>query len=183
MKKILFLLLMLPAMLLAAPVDPSLAQQVAENFINAPETDANGVVHKAPRKQKRMARAPKQVINDQQFYVFNSEDGDGFVIVAADDVVRPILGYSKTSTFNCSDMQEGMKWWLSEYSKLIMHAINSNKRPSKDVIEEWNLLKSNSSLAATEIVSPLVATKWIKVHITTICARLTFWLELPIIIL
>ena len=35
MKKALLLLLMLPAMLMAAPVEPNLAQQVAENFINA----------------------------------------------------------------------------------------------------------------------------------------------------
>lgn len=151
---------MLPAMLLAAPVDPNLAQQVADNFINAPESGANGSVHRFPRKQKRMARVAKQVTDDQQFYIFNGEDGEGFVIVAANDVVRPILGYSRTNSFDCDDMQDGMKWWLSEYSKKINYAINSNLLPSKEVEEEWALLKSNTSLAATEIVSPLVTTKW-----------------------
>ena len=67
MKKTLLLLLLLPAILLAAPVDPNVAQQVAENFINAPETDASGIVRKAPHKRKCMARAPKQITNDQQF--------------------------------------------------------------------------------------------------------------------
>ena len=153
-------MLLLPAMLLAAPVDPNLAQQVAENFINASGTDSNRVMNKAPRKPKRMARAPKQVTNDQQFYVFNSEDGEGFVIVAANDVVRPILGYSRTNSFDCSDIQDGMKWWLSEYSKQIKSAINRNMPPSAEIEQEWALLKNNSSLAATEIVSPLVTTKW-----------------------
>ena len=51
MKKLLFLLLMLPAMIFAAPIDPNLAQQFAENFIKAPELDANGVIKKAPQKR------------------------------------------------------------------------------------------------------------------------------------
>lgn len=160
MKKALLLLLMLPAMLLAAPVDPNVAQQVAENFINAPETDASGIVRKAPHKRKCMARAPKQITNDQQFYIFNSEDGEGFVIVSADDRVRPIIGYSDKGNIDCNSLPQGVAWWLSEYSRQIESAIRNNVLPSDEITNEWEALRSKSYLSATDVVSPLVSTTW-----------------------
>lgn len=159
MKKLLIVLWMYPAMLLAAPVDPNLAQQVAENFINAPETDANGVAHKAPRKQKRMARAPKQLTNDQQFYVFNSEDGEGFVIVSADDVVRPILGYSDSNFFDVNNVPDGVKFFLDNYNKQIKYAQENNLTQSDEIREKWEAIRNNG-IQATTIVAPLITTKW-----------------------
>ena len=160
MKKALLLLLMLPAMLLAAPVDPNLAQQVAENFINAPETDANGVAHKAPRKPKRMARAPKQLTNDQQFYVFNSEDGEGFVIVSADDVARPILGYSKTGTLDIENLPANKKGWISMYNDEIKYAQSNNLQSSDEARQAWAEVLENRFTAAEVVVAPLLTTTW-----------------------
>lgn len=160
MKKALFLLLILPAMVLAAPVDLNVAQQVAENFINAPETDASGSVNKAPRKQKRMARSPKQVVNDQQFYIFNSEDGEGFVIVAADDVAHPILGYSKTGSFETVNLPENLRWWLSEYDRQILWAQDNNITQSDEIAAEWQQSLANQLQAATPVVAPLIQTQW-----------------------
>ena len=159
MKKILFFFLMLPAILFAAPVDLNLAQQVAENFINAPETNAGGMAHKAPRKQKRMARVAKEVTNNQQFYVFNSEDNEGFVIVAADDVVRPVLGYSLTSNLNVDAMPENIKQWLEEYNNQIVWA-QQNDVYQDEVKNEWNRLKNNNADIGTIIVAPLLTTTW-----------------------
>lgn len=160
MKKTLLLLLMLPAMLFGAPVDPNLAQQVAENFINAPETDANGVVRKAPRKPKRMARAPKQITNDPQFYVFNSKDGDGFVIISADDVARPVLGYSRTRKFDTNNTPLCVVSWLSEYNTQILWAKNNNIPQTEEVSVEWQNLLKESASNATPIVEPLIQTIW-----------------------
>ena len=40
---------------------------------------------------------------DAAYYVFNAEAADGgFVVVAGDDVVTPILGYSDVGTFDLS---------------------------------------------------------------------------------
>ena len=150
---------MLPAMLLAAPVDPNVAQQVAENFINAPETDANGTVHKAPRKQKRMARASKQVTSDQQFYIFNSEDNEGFVIVAADDAVRPVLGYSLTSNLDVHALPENIRQWLEEYNNQVAWA-QQNGICKEEVKNEWNRLKSSTVDVGVVKVGPLLTTMW-----------------------
>ncbi|MBR0297174.1 MAG: C10 family peptidase [Paludibacteraceae bacterium] len=160
MKKAILLLLMLPAMLMAAPVDPYLAQQVASNFINAPETSSNNAVLRAPRKLKRMARAPKQVTSDQQFYIFNSEDGEGFVIVSADDIAHPILGYSSTGSLDSRDMPENLRWWLSEYNRQVVWAKGNNITQSLEIADEWQQVISNNIIAATPVVSPLVQTIW-----------------------
>lgn len=40
------------------------------------------------------AKAAKQSSEEQPYYIFTGADGKGFVIVAADDVARPVLGYS-----------------------------------------------------------------------------------------
>ena len=160
MKKALLLLLMLPAMLLAAPVDPNVAQQVAENFINAPETDASGIVRKAPHKRKCMARAPKQITNDQQFYIFNSEDGEGFVIVAADNVARPILGYSKTGTFDMENIPANKRGWLSMYNDEIKYAQSNNLQASEETQQAWAEVLENRHVAAEIVVAPLLTTTW-----------------------
>ena len=159
MKKIFLLLLMLPAMLLAAPVDPNLAQQVAENFINAPEVDANGVL-RAPKKRKQMARALRQITNDQQFYVFNSQDGEGFVIVSADDVAHPILGYSQSENLDIETIPDNLRWWLSEYDRQIRWAQDNNIEQSKEIAQEWQQVCINKIKAATPVVGPLIQTKW-----------------------
>ena len=159
MKKVLFLLLMLPAMLWASPVDPNLAQQVAENFINAPMSDANGVMYKAPRKLKRMARVAKQVTNNQQYYVFNSESNDGFVIISGDDNARPVLGYSLTTSLDVDNLPDNLKQWLDEYNNQIIWA-QQNGSIYKDVKSEWNSIQSNSVDYGVIKVGPLLSTEW-----------------------
>ncbi|MCO6495814.1 MAG: thiol protease/hemagglutinin PrtT [Bacteroidetes bacterium] len=95
------------------------------------------------------------------FYVFNASTS-GFVIVAADDIVKPILGYSKEGSFNPNDIPESVQKWLDEYKNQIRYAIENNLQPSKEIKQEWeNYL--NSKAPASPIgssVDPLVKTKW-----------------------
>ncbi len=161
MKRLLFILLMLPAILLAAPVDPNLAQQVAENFINAPETNVDGSINKAPHKQKRMVRAAKEVADNQLFYIFNSEDADGYVIIAADNIATPVLGYSYSGSLDVDHMPDNLLWWLSEYDREIKWALAQGIEPTEDTKAEWEAL-SNTRKArqADVIVAPLIKTEW-----------------------
>ena len=161
MKKILFILLFVPVILTAAPVPPSSAQQIAENFINYSITSTNGTVDKTPHKTKRMARAMQQNTIGQQFYLFNSEDGEGYVIVAADDVAIPVLGYCDTGVLDVDNMPDNMRWWLSEYDREIKWAIAQGIEPTDDTKEEWKAL-SNARRAkqAEVVVAPLIKTEW-----------------------
>ena len=55
------------------------------------------------------------------FYVYNLSGG-GFVIVAADNCARPILGYSNEGRFPTDDMPEAMRKWLRHYEREISKA-------------------------------------------------------------
>lgn len=161
MKRIILLLFLLPTLLLASPVDPNVAQQVAENFINAPEVNADGSINYAPRKQRRLVCATQEAMNNHQYYIFNSTDNDGYVIISADNVARPVLGFSDTGILKFDSMPENMRWWLSEYDREIKYAIEHGAEPSDETIIEWdNLLQSSRMQTATVIVSPLIQTEW-----------------------
>ena len=84
------------------------------------------------------------------YYVFNADGNGGFVIVSGDDRTKPILGYSKTGTFNENALPENVKWWLDYYAKAI-----SSLGYSPAVAQ-------NDGVATTERseIEPLVETQW-----------------------
>ena len=45
-------------------------------------------------------------------YVFNRAAGDGFLVVSADDVVQPLLGYADVGEFEASAMPDNLRAWL-----------------------------------------------------------------------
>jgi len=49
------------------------------------------------------------------YYVFNRQDNQGFVIVSGDDVVAPILGYSDNGSFDMDQAPEALQYLLKEY--------------------------------------------------------------------
>jgi len=71
------------------------------------------------------------------FYVFGTENNDGFVIVSGDDRVVPILGYSYTNGFSVDDMPPNLQWWLGEYAKQIQFAIDNDVKPTAEATQQW----------------------------------------------
>ena len=49
------------------------------------------------------------------YYVFNRDGGQGFVIVSGEDVSDPVLGYSPTGSFDMNTAPEPLKLMLQEY--------------------------------------------------------------------
>jgi hypothetical protein len=59
-------------------------------------------------------------------YLF-SKPGAGFLLLSADDVARPILGYSDSNTtIDPANIPANMRWWLSEYANEIAAATHRN---------------------------------------------------------
>ena len=71
------------------------------------------------------------------FYVFGAENNKGFVIVAGDDRITPVLGYSPTNGFPVDNMPPNLKWWLGEYARQIQFAIDNNIEPTVEVKKQW----------------------------------------------
>lgn len=159
MKKLFLILLVFPALLYASPVDPATALKVAENFINSTES-SNTNARKMPRKLKRMVSHSASAEN-QQYYIFNSEDSCGFVIVSADNCATPILGYSTEGYIDPNNLPIQLKDLLQAYNDEIQYAVDNNTQTEDSIKDLWSRYKKSSlSHNTTAVVNELISTKW-----------------------
>ena len=93
-------------------------------------------------------------------YIFNT--GQGFVVMAADDRVQPILGYSLTGEFLVNGMPENVKWWLQGYSDQIQDVIDYDTKTTEEVKKQWTDLENGIADAGKSRaeVGPLITTQW-----------------------
>jgi len=75
--------------------------------------------------------------NNSVYYVFNINK-KGFVIVAADDIVYPILGYSFESSYGTENQPPEFKTWMKRYKDQIIYFRKVKATQSKDIKEAWN---------------------------------------------
>ncbi|MCM1331976.1 MAG: thiol protease/hemagglutinin PrtT [Bacteroides sp.] len=85
--------------------------------------------------------------NINQFYVFNTGINDGFMIVAADDCISPLIGYADSGSFDYGNLPDNMQAWLKEYQRQIDAAIKSGSTISR----------ATTQRAA---IAPMVKTQW-----------------------
>ena len=141
-------LALLAAALLALPmagktVDANQAAQTAARFMSGRSAlrsaqDLELVYTGQNDSQLRASEAPS-------FYVYNVKNGTGFVIVAGDDVARPILGYSFKSSFS-AEVPAHVEAFLGRYDKQIRWAKeNGVLREALDILpnpDEGKLLET-----------------------------------------
>ena len=63
----------------------------------------------------RLGYVARNMKGMNDYYVFNRDGGQGFVIVAGDDVSTPILAYSDKGSFDMNTVPETMKLMLADY--------------------------------------------------------------------
>lgn len=88
-----------------------------------------------------------------------SMQGGGFILIAADDLSEPILGYSNTGSFEYPITSPEVRYWIGTYESQLWHAISQNlsnteKRPLWDDIRAERFDRWND----TRDVSPLLST-------------------------
>ena len=104
-KSISFILLQFAVLsALATLVGPEKAQSVAERYIES--RAGKDFVVKSSQKA------------DGAFYIVNFAP-QGWVIVAADDVVKPIIGYSLSGSLDMNKMPDNASYILDGYKKQI----------------------------------------------------------------
>ncbi len=140
------LLASLPMM--AERVTPETAQKAAQNFFNN-----NGA------KSAQLTDLSKAA-GFANLYIFTADQG--FVVMAADDCVQPILGYSLTGKFVAENMPTNVSGWLQGYSDEIQFAIDSKAKATAETAKLWkDLIDGNSKAGrATAIVDNLLTTIW-----------------------
>ena len=167
MKKFLlasFCFLWLSVMLTAGPVSPNQARSAALGFMSRtmPTVTRNSVCELAySHIDSRSA--------DVVFYVFNV--GGGFVIIAGDDAVTPVLGYSLNGSFSADRMPENCRLWLQGYADEIVHVLmREDYDASPSLSAEWQCLLHDTpafTMRSVTAVQPLLTTTWTRGNTTT----------------
>jgi len=101
---------------------------------------------------------PTIVYTSSGFYVVNLNT-EGFVIVAADDRVQPILAYSNESAFVVENMPAHILFFLNGYNKDVKYIIDNQQYSDEITAQKWEALLSDEIPAKTgkeTVVEPLI---------------------------
>lgn len=85
-------------------------------------------------------------------YVFENNSDEGFIVVSADDIAAPVLGYSDTGKLDPANIPSNVSWWLDQYKGEIAAAIEAGYDVAYSPAP-----KSRASRAA---IAPLCTTRW-----------------------
>ncbi len=129
---------------------------------------ANNFMNTAPSSSLKKGTIAKQMIlkssasNEQpQYYIYENADGEGWVMVAANDIAHPILAYSDEGQFRFDNQPSNVKCWLGKYNKQIKQAEENGVLASEEVTQEWKQLRKGTGIRkGTPVVAALIKTKW-----------------------
>ncbi len=104
------------------------------------------------------------IIKDQGrplYYIFNLKP-DGWIAVAADDAIFPILAYSFEGVYDETHQAPQFTAWMKQYEDQIKYAIRDNIAPFPKTVAMWNqLTDAGYQMPASRAeVSPLITTHW-----------------------
>ncbi len=157
-KKVLLLLagvcmILAPAM--ASTVSVATARTVAANFYQ-------GAVPSATNVSPTLLYTRTEADGTADFYVFDMAPQTGFVIVSADDVARPVIGYSTESNFDMHFDKTGLSDWMSNTATHLRAAVTQHIAATTAIRNEWVACQSGPYQAPSRVavVGPLVRTRW-----------------------
>ncbi len=132
----------------AAPVTPSQAQQAAKQFMQ--ERRPGVIVQSTP-----VSRTPRKMnghatVTQPNYYIFNTTNNKGYVIVSGDDRTTSILGFTDSGSFDPNNIPANMRGWLENYDKQIQ------------ALDELGVLGTGFSTPrpTRNSISPLVTSHW-----------------------
>lgn len=148
--------LFLSHMLPARSVDPGIAAGVAKHF------------YQGTKKGRTLAENvslslvyPAVPQESDLLFIFNVNNNAGFVIVAADDDVTPILGYSDSGAFDPNDTPESLRKWLDGYEAQIFYVRENRLKADDKIRANWTELQNGvPALSETSGVGPLLQSTW-----------------------
>ena len=132
----------------AGPVDVHQARGKALQFMQK-KIPGVQLEHDEPvYAPKRRSSVKHEVYRDTPaFYVFNTLDDSGYVIISADDRADEVLGYATSGRFNADDIPSNVQAWMDAYAEQIT------------LLDTYSLPLETSALHRPAI-EPLLTTAW-----------------------
>lgn len=93
--------------------------------------------------------------------LFVPDGGEGFVLLASDDCVRPVLAFSHTGVFPADGMPAHVAQWLDGYLREIASVRASGIGQTPQVAAEWHSwLDAPGTKNEGDSIGPLLTTAW-----------------------
>ena len=156
MRKTLFLMMTLAlfvGQLIASPVGEHQARQLGLKYVQS---------HSAKQvADLTLAYTEMTETGNPAVYVFNFDGGS--VFVSADDVARPILGFTD-EPFDVTVVPDGLAYYLRYYARQIEFAQENKLEPEMEVTSEWRHVAidgfENDNRSTRGDIAPLITTNW-----------------------
>ena len=96
------------------------------------------------------------------FYAFQMNPG--FIIISAEDVVTPVIGYSFEGSFIFDEASANYKGFILNYAEQIVYARENQVEPTLEVVAAWKELRNEHitdlAISRERDVAPLVDCHW-----------------------
>ena len=120
-------------------VDFNTALSIARTYVN--------VSKKAAQNVKTRAAA---TATHQPYYVFNDDEGKGFVVIAGDDKMGKVLAYSKEASIDMANLNPEARYLFDTYRQ-VYEELGKNKTLTT---------RAGAATKAADAVQPLLKSKW-----------------------
>ena len=141
-------LLFVSLIAVASPVDRNTARKAAEQFVLAFGTKSDVAIADI-----------SEVVPFSTLYVFDIDNGGGFVVISGDDNTEPVLAYSFSNPFPTTSMPDHIRAWYLGYDSEIRQNCAASKSPKAK--EQWSrLLNGQFDKGDKENISPMIKTMW-----------------------
>ena len=152
-RRIVLLVLLLGGMNIvnAARCDSARARSVAYNFC-------------VSMGQSKSVASPSELedvslrFGFSDLYLFNLPSDGGFVIVSADDCLRPIIGYGFNASLTV--IGDNMREWLRRCESMVQMAASRHLEAGRTVSDEWNMLADEPEMMSGSCIPALMSTTW-----------------------
>ena len=152
-------------------VYPDRARNVAANFLTSQNNELKSVqlselqiIDLTPAHNNRMGGLKSASQNNEtprDVYLFK-HTSTSFVLIAGDDLARPVLAYSTNSNIDESNLPVNFLKWINEYQNQIRYIQNNAQYKSAKPNSEWQQLENGQNMkkASPNVVNPLMTTTW-----------------------
>ncbi len=141
----------------AQNVDVDRAKRIGEMFVK----ESTSLGKERDVINSALSHTFKSSDSTPSIYVFNV-DGGGFVVVSAEEKVKPILAYSTNGSFDAENMAPGFNFTLTSYQDEIEFVRKNNIAATDDIKKEWSMVESKGRITENRSagVGPLLTTTW-----------------------
>jgi hypothetical protein len=163
-KRILFFLLLIGISVstFAKKVEITDARLIAKNTYFEQYNRHNAILYQTIAITKEFV---EKYNSHDVYYVFNIND-KGFVIISADDICYPVIGFSFESSYSPSNQADGFAYWMNERKKEIAYNIENNITPNDNTLAMWQHLNNKdfgrlpNNPTSVQDVLPLCTSLW-----------------------